>query len=100
MTPFDRAFSIVTEYEAAGETSAARMLLLTRIEDIAAAAWRARQAAEAERLRLLQDFCVTDLDGHLDPHTMEEDEAAIVDEWAQVVAALDAVLVGDNDAPA
>lgn len=34
MTPFDRALSIVTEYEAAGETSAARMLLLTRIEDL------------------------------------------------------------------
>ncbi|MFG1263283.1 MULTISPECIES: hypothetical protein [Xanthobacter] len=32
MTPFDRALGIVTEYEAAGETSAARMLLLTRIE--------------------------------------------------------------------
>lgn len=34
MTPFERALSIVTEYEAAGETSAARMLLLTRIEDL------------------------------------------------------------------
>ncbi|MFG1262323.1 hypothetical protein [Xanthobacter aminoxidans] len=34
MTPFDRALGIVTEFEAAGETSAARMLLLTRIEDL------------------------------------------------------------------
>lgn len=128
MTPFDRALSIVTEYEAAGETSAARMLLLTRIEDLCqveeearafvaasepllqeltertraliAAAWRARHAAEAERVRLLQDFCVTGEDGCPNLDTMEEDEAAIVDEWAQVVAALDAVLVGGSDAPA
>lgn len=128
MTPFDRALSIVTEFEAAGETSAARMLLLTRIEDLCeveegtrafiaavepllqelkertralvAAALRARHAAEAERVRLLHDFCITGEDGCPDLDTMEEGEAAIVGEWAQLVAGLDAALVGGRDAPA
>ena len=128
MTPFDRALSIVTEYEAAGETSAARMLLLTRIEDLCqvedgtrafiaavepllqeladrtralvAAARCARHAAEAERVRLLQDFCITGEDGCPVIDTMTEGEAAIVEEWAQVVAGLDAALVGGSDAPA
>lgn len=48
MTPFDRALGIVTEYEAAGETSAARMLLLTRIEALC-------EVAEAGR-RLVEDL--------------------------------------------
>lgn len=42
MSPFDRAIGIVTEFEAAGETSAARMLLLTRIEDLCEVAEAAR----------------------------------------------------------
>lgn len=48
MTPFERALSIVTEYEAAGETSAARMLLFTRIETLC-------EVAEAGR-RLVEDL--------------------------------------------
>ena len=46
MTPFDRALGIVTEYEAAGETSAARMLLLTRIEDLCEVAEAAHDLVE------------------------------------------------------
>ncbi len=51
MTPFDRALSIVTEYEAAGETSAARMLLLTRIEDLC----RAQEELAAARAALVSE---------------------------------------------
>lgn len=47
MTPFERALAIVTEYEAAGETSAARMLLLTRIEDLCEVAEAARHLVGA-----------------------------------------------------
>ncbi len=51
MTPFDRALGIVTEYEAAGETSAARMLLLTRIEDLC----RAQEELAAARAALVSE---------------------------------------------
>ncbi|UDQ89314.1 hypothetical protein LJE71_24470 [Xanthobacter autotrophicus] len=46
MTPFERALGIVTEYEAAGETSAARMLLLTRIEALCEVAEAGRRLME------------------------------------------------------
>lgn len=46
MTPFDRALGIVTEYEAAGETSAARMLLFTRIEDLCEVAEAGRRLVD------------------------------------------------------
>lgn len=46
VSPFDRALGIVTEYEAAGETSAARMLLLTRIEDLCEVAEAARNLVD------------------------------------------------------
>jgi len=46
MTPFERALGIVTEYEAAGETSAARMLLFTRIEDLCEVAEAGRRLVD------------------------------------------------------
>lgn len=42
---FDRALAIVTAFEAAGETSAARMLLLTQIQDLIDAADASRAGA-------------------------------------------------------
>lgn len=55
---FDRALAIVTAFEAAGETSAARMLLLTQIQDLIDAADAARAGASKGDPTMGDHFCI------------------------------------------
>ena len=55
---FDRALAIVTAFEAAGETSAARMLLLTQIQDLIDAADAARAGASKGDITMGDHFCI------------------------------------------
>lgn len=57
-TSFDRALAIVTAFEAAGETSAARMLLLTQIQDLIDAADAARAGASNGDIIMDEQFFI------------------------------------------
>lgn len=57
-TSFDRALAFVTAFEAAGETSAARMLLLTQIQDLIDAADATRAGVSKGGLTMGDHFCI------------------------------------------